>query len=231
MLLVRNYRYFSKLSMKDRVNTIEEKQKRFDKMLLWLDSDRAKAGLAYEDIRLRLSKLFYARGCNQIATEELVDETIERVTKKIDKIFDDYQGEPCRYFYGVARLVFLEYTRRPLIKNLPEENTNARHRSITNDSEDHQADNVSGLRGVVSPDEDDSSVLLQARIACLEKCMRKLEADERKLISIYYQSKNKIEARENLSGELEITKQNLRIRAFRIRKKLQKCVNKCVNKK
>src|SRR5262245_21687271 len=52
----------------------------FDRLLLWLNPDRDKAGEKYEWIRKRLIKIFVCRGCN--VPEELADKTINRVARK-----------------------------------------------------------------------------------------------------------------------------------------------------
>ena len=56
----------------------------FDSLLSWLDPDREWAGEKYEVIRARLIKVFAYRGCH--TPEELADETINRVAKKIDEV-------------------------------------------------------------------------------------------------------------------------------------------------
>ena len=49
-------------------------QESFDALLNWLDPRREEAGQKYEDIRLRLIKIFTCRGC--LEPEDLADETI-----------------------------------------------------------------------------------------------------------------------------------------------------------
>jgi hypothetical protein len=44
--------------------------------------------------------------------EELADEVINRVSKKLPQIVDIYVGDPALYFYGVARKVHREYLRK-----------------------------------------------------------------------------------------------------------------------
>jgi len=85
-------------------------QEAFDALLDWLDSDREQAGIKYEQIRSRLIKFFTGRGC--IDPEELADETINRVTSKLTEIQKEFTGDPALYFYGVAKLVYMEYLRR-----------------------------------------------------------------------------------------------------------------------
>ena len=82
----------------------------FDQMLRWLDADRERAGFKYEEIRLRLIRIFAWRGVNY--AEELADETINRVLSKVHDLAPSYSGDPALYFYGVAQNVFLEYSKR-----------------------------------------------------------------------------------------------------------------------
>ncbi|MFL6230009.1 MAG: hypothetical protein ACJ741_14655, partial [Pyrinomonadaceae bacterium] len=53
----------------------------FEGLLTWLDSDREQAGKKYEDIRSSLIKIFTWRGVAE--AEELADETINRVARKV----------------------------------------------------------------------------------------------------------------------------------------------------
>ena len=89
----------------------------FDALLDWLDSDREQAGIKYEQIRSSLIKIFTGRGC--LDAEELADETINRVTRKINDIKSDFRGDPALYFFGVAKMLLLEYMRRKPPQNPP----------------------------------------------------------------------------------------------------------------
>ncbi len=82
----------------------------FNTFLAWLDPNREEAGRKYEEIRGRLIKIFASRGCS--CPEDLADETISRVIVKSREIGEAYEGEPARYFGGVARNVFHEYSRK-----------------------------------------------------------------------------------------------------------------------
>src|SRR5215216_208156 len=53
----------------------------FDDLLSWLDPDRERAGIRYEEIRDDLIKKFRLCWCS--AAEDLADETINRVVKKL----------------------------------------------------------------------------------------------------------------------------------------------------
>jgi len=90
-------------------------QAAFDKFLTWLDPDREQAGIRYEEIRRKLIKIFECRGCS--SSEDLADETINRVIRKMQELADTYTGDPALYFYGVARNVHLEHVKK--IRTLP----------------------------------------------------------------------------------------------------------------
>jgi hypothetical protein len=78
-------------------------QESFDSLLAWLHPDREQAGERYESIRCSLIRFFSARGFSN--PEELADETIDRVARKIDELVPSYSGDPATYFFAVARLV------------------------------------------------------------------------------------------------------------------------------
>ena len=79
------------------------------RFLVGLDPDSDRAGEKYESLRLTLMKFFDWRGAH--FPEELADETINRVIRKLD------EGETIRdlptYCHGVARLVLLEKLKGP----------------------------------------------------------------------------------------------------------------------
>lgn len=171
-------------------------QESFDALLAWLDPTRETAGQKYEDIRLRLIKIFSCRGCCE--PEDLADETINRVSKKLREIESSYSGDPARYFYGVANKVHLEYLRRRPAPIPP-----------------------------VRPEASDD---IEKEYACLELCIQKLTPNNRVLVLQYYQAEKraKIDHRKQLAEQLGIALNALRIRAYRIRASLQKCVHSCV---
>jgi RNA polymerase sigma factor (sigma-70 family) len=78
-------------------------------LLAGLDSDRERAALKYEEIRRRLIKRFRSRGC--IEAEDLADETINRVIRRLNEI-GEFTGDCEPYFYGVANKVLMEHQRR-----------------------------------------------------------------------------------------------------------------------
>ncbi len=84
-------------------------QKSMERLLRWLHPDREQAGREYELIRRKLIKIFAVRGCD--CSEDLADETIDRVISRLEDIAGGYQGDPSLYFYGVARNVLRVYGR------------------------------------------------------------------------------------------------------------------------
>jgi DNA-directed RNA polymerase specialized sigma24 family protein len=179
----------------------------FDKLLAWLDADRDRAGEKYEYIRHSLIKIFGWQGCHH--TEELADETINRVMRKIDQISGTYEGDPARYFQGVARMVLFEFRRKKL----------------------KLASSHMGIEAAVSepkdaPDKDD------LKFNCLDLCLQQLSKDNRDLILRYYQEEKqaKIDFRKVLADQMEITAGALRVRVHRIRDLLYECISKCLEK-
>ena len=176
-------------------------QEAFDKLLHALDGESARAGNIYQETRNNLIRFFEWRGCP--FPEDHADETINRVAKRI------LEGEDIRdvtkYFFGVARLLFLEIQKaraRELnaLKNLPE-----------------------AERGSHDSDE--------ARLDCLRHCLGGIARDQRDLIIGYYQGEksNKIKNRQILSERLRIPIGTLRMRALRLREQLEACVENCLN--
>lgn len=158
----------------------------------------------YERLRGKLIRIFARRGCE--FPQDLADETISRVAEKVDEIAPTYEGDPARYFYGVARNVYLEYVRRPKTVQLQENRS---------------------WNGA----EEGDSVRKEKTHACLEHCLDKLPTDERRLICEYYlyEKSAKIGHRRKLASELGIGMNALRIKAYRIRQGLCRCVTSCSN--
>lgn len=171
-------------------------QESFDALLAWLDPSREEAGRKYEEIRVRLTKIFTCRGCSE--AEDLADETINRVSNKLDQIIATYEGARAPYFYGVASNVYLEYIRRVLTPMPP-------------------------------PRADDTDLIEQEH-ACLEKCIKSLAPENRRLVRKYYHGEKsaKILQRKKLAAKLGIALNALRIRAHRLRATLQECIECCL---
>jgi len=177
-------------------NTHVLKQEDFERMLKWLDPDPELRGVTYEKIRWRLVAILAARGC--ICPEELADETIDRVARRVIDIQDTYVGDKSIYFLGVMNNVHHEYLKRPTLPRPP------------------------------APDDDMEAK--ETTHLCLEKCLDKLSPNSRRLIERYYsESKRaKIDLRKRIAADLGIGLSTLRLRALRIREKLQTCIEQCL---
>src|SRR6202035_1353560 len=81
----------------------------FEALLARLDSDRERAGERYETIRRRLVRLFEWRGGE--GPEELADETINRVARRMSEGTEIRATDPLGYFFGVAHRVYKEVLR------------------------------------------------------------------------------------------------------------------------
>jgi DNA-directed RNA polymerase specialized sigma24 family protein len=71
---------------------------------------------------------------------------------------------------------------------------------------------------------------VEVEYRCLEECIAKLNEEHRELVLRYYSAdgREKIEQRKLLAEKLGIAPNALRIRAYRIRAALQKCLERCV---
>ena len=172
------------------------KQEDFDRLIRWLDPDPQQSGLTYEKIRWRLVAILAARSCP--CPEELADETIDRVARRVVDIRDSYVGDKAIYFLGVMNNVHHEYLKRPMMPRPPEP--------------------------------DDDGEVKEKVDHCLEKCLDKLSPNSRRMIERYYAEDNqaKIDLRKRIAAELGIGLSTLRLRALRIREKLQTCIEQCL---
>jgi DNA-directed RNA polymerase specialized sigma24 family protein len=176
-------------------------QAAFDGLLRSLDSDTDSAGAIYQEMRGKLTSFFECRGCP--FPEDHADETINRVAKRISE-GEDIRDLP-KYFFGVARLLFLEIQKE-------------RAREL-------QA--LNNLPAAVSSSSDSR----EQRLDCLRHCLESISSEQRDLIIGYYQGEKiaKIKNRQRLSERLQIPINTLRMRALRLRDKLEECVENCLN--
>ena len=178
-------------------------QEAFDRLLDSLGTDRDDAGTRYLEIRRNLVRLFEWRGCP--APDEYADETLNRCARKIG------EGEEIRdvatYCIGIARMLVREMSRdrshqaRPL--------------------EDAPEPRVQPAELEIDPDR---------RVHCLRRCLGQLSPETRNLILHYYQGDkgDKIRNRKSLTELFGIPASTLRMRALRVRERLQLCAENCV---
>src|SRR6185369_387480 len=181
-------------------------QESFDELLLAMGGGNRESGSEkYLEIRTNLMRFFEWRGCS--FPEDHADETINRIAKRVaegEEILN-YSG----YAMGVARLLLLEINK-------------GRQR-------EQQALAEIGTSSEVYEEEPDDS---ESRLVCLRSCLQTLSADNRELILEYYQGEKgeKIQNRKKLMERLGIPVNTLRMRALRVRERLQGCVEECMSR-
>jgi DNA-directed RNA polymerase specialized sigma24 family protein len=184
-------------------------QRAFDQLLNWLDEGRNSDGQKYLEMRERLVAYFDRKNCRD--PDDLADQTLNRVGRRLEEEGITRSESPAKYCYIVARFVFMESLR------------------------DAQKDNT--LRQEIRPAPYNSGFAFseaaekqERMLNCLEQCTVKLDSSQREIILQYYSGKErlKIERRRALAKSLGITVNALSIRACRIRDKLEACVKLCL---
>lgn len=183
----------------------------FDTLLNWLDEGTDSRGEEYLEIRRRLLAYFDRKNC--LAPEELADETLNRVARRLEEEGSISSAAPAQYCYIVARFVFLEHLRATR-DEVP----------LSDLVQEPAADELTGAEA--RDDQEGREKLM----SCLDQCTASLPQTNRDLIIRYYHGelRVKIENRRALAQSLGISINALSIRACRIREKLEACVQQCV---
>lgn len=182
------------------------------RLLNWLDGGANSDGHAYVEMRRRLRDYFGRKNCR--APDDLADETLTRVARRLEEEGITRGETPARYCYIVARFVFLEQLRE----------TKA-HPTVA----DVSGDAVPQLSAPSAADSAEAAGAREARLACLQKCLQELDALNRRIITRYYigSARVKIDNRRQLAESLGLSVNALTIRACRIRARLETCVRRC----
>ena len=177
-------------------------QESFDQLLVAFGGDREAGSRKYLEIRNNLTRFFEWRGCS--FPEDHADETINRIAKRVG------EGEeilnPAGYAMGVARRLLLE-----VIKSRQREQSALTEMGTASEAYVESGDG-------------------ESRLECLRNCLQTLSSDNRELILQYYQGEKseKIQNRKKLLERLGIPVNTLRMRALRLRERLQSCVEDCM---
>jgi len=171
---------------------------KFDALLQWLNSDPTTAGQEYVSIQRGLIAMFAAKGL--FDAEGLADEAINRVADRLPEIGPDYDGKPVHYFRGVARNIIFEAKRR---------------KEIATD---------------VLPERPTKPIDVSDEYNCLIRCLTFLSAKDRNLILDYhvYEGHDKVVNHLAMAEENMTSISNLRVKAYRIRERLEKCMKGCL---
>jgi len=184
----------------------------FELLLERLDNDPVEAAEQYELLRLKLIKCVSWKGCPESQADALADTVLDRVAIKIHK------GEQIQnitaYACEVLRFVWLEHSRR--------------QKEDTTPGDDFPEIAVQPEIAILEdPD---------VRMNCLRICLNEVvpDKDDRKLIVGYYdadESRKNKEQRKDLAAKLGLTMTTLKVKACRIRARLETCINECVSRR
>lgn len=174
----------------------------FEHFLAWLDEGVDSRGERYVEMRRRLVGYFARKRCG--GAEDLADETLNRVVRRLDQEGRITDATPARYCYIVARFVFLESLRSPGIN-------------------DSRYDERVAQPLVEAAD--------RPALDCLVRCLGGLTPPDRELILEYYVGEQGAKAaqRRTLASRLGLSPNALAIRASRIRTRLETCVSACLH--
>ena len=178
-----------------------------EEIFAWLNPDRDVAGSMYVQLHHDLAKLFTYKGFAD--PEALTDEVFDRVAEKVHSVRPTYEGDPRFYFRAVANNVVRE--------NLKKVKTQVSLEDVD-------------LPGQKTTETDETAL---EREECLHSCLRKLTANDRKLIVSYYtkEKQAKIDNRNELAQQLGISVEALRVKVYRLRASLHECIERCLDRK
>ncbi|MCB1025585.1 MAG: hypothetical protein KDB79_14405 [Acidobacteria bacterium] len=178
----------------------------FKKLLQRLDGNSSQAAEKYEELRLKLLKFYTWRGCPDSNADELADETLDRVALKLEEgvEIESLNAYACQ----VSRYVWLEFSRTR--------------------KEDNYGDKMP--EQIVEPEIPDDP---DKRLACLKKCLNEVTDDdaEREFIIGYYDAdagEKLKESRKSLAEKFGLKMNALKVKACRLRVKLERCINECL---
>ena len=180
----------------------------FARFLKWLADGQSPDGQAYLDLRSRLVSYFERKGC--LSADDLADQTLERVNRRLDEVGRIEVETPAKFCYITAKFVFLEYLRAERRKE--------------------SSIDITELERLKGRNEQTDDVDRKEKLdRCLTGCLSELPTVERSLIVEYYfgERRAKIDHRRSLADKLGLSPNALAIRACRIRERLESCIREC----
>lgn len=182
----------------------------FARLLEWIDEGADSDGQKYLEVRQKLVAYFDRKNCP--SPDELADETLNRVARRLEEEGKLESETPAKFCYITARFVFLESLR----------------------SQEHKGVSIDEIKAekIDANDRSEEKIVKEKMLACLEKCVGELNEINRELIVKYYYGAEriKIENRRAMAEKLGVSSNALTVRACRIRDKLEICVRKCAGK-
>lgn len=157
----------------------------WDGFLRWLDDGTDSGGQSYMEMRRRLVAYFDRKNCRN--PDDLADETLDRVARRLKEEKTIETETPAKYWYTVARFVFMESLRSKDTKSDPIDELS-------------RPDELRVADGGDQDERDEKEKMLN----CLDKCSGELETKNRDLIFRYY------------AGEERVKIENRRSRRFSV---------------
>ena len=185
-----------------------------DAMLERLGHDQDLAGLKYQEIRAALIRYLRCGGC--LTPEEHADEVINIVAERVLENKPFNSSNPNAHFFAVARNLLRDYWKKRDRQPLPLEEL------------------PPGLQPFHDPEEEQQErarrETSERQAECLDRCLRELAVEEYDLILRYYMNEKaeKTRGRREIAGETGKSINALRVKAHRIRKKLERCCDECM---
>jgi DNA-directed RNA polymerase specialized sigma24 family protein len=185
----------------------------FDNFLLYLDSDRERAGERYSKLQKALVSFFAWR--NSLDPESRAAETLDILSKQITegRQIDNVET----YSIGVARKVLLK-----------EHNSREANQVSLDELQSNYDVRLSVQSKQTLADREMSQQLYDE---CMSTCLQQLSESDRLLISMYAAtSGHDKDNREKLARESGVSLPGLRVRINRIRGALKECLRKCLKR-
>lgn len=174
----------------------------FQILLDRLDNDPEK----YEELRVKIAHLLRWRGCAESHADDLADVTLDRVATKLAA--GEQVDNVHAFAAAVARFIWLEHSRK--------------------NKADAVGDDLPEVAVEPAIDIDDPDT----RMRCLRRCVATKFSDEDRILVVNYYDTDADEkaktARRRLAESLGLTLNVLKVRACRLRMRLEKCINDCV---
>lgn len=195
---------------KDAGDSLTERQ--LERLLDRLGSDREAAAREYERIRSRLVRFLEWRECSE--AEDVADEAMNRVARRLAEGVEIESGDPYVYFRGVAGKVMREWVRGRMRER------DAHRRAVA------ESERLCGPAFVGDGTDPHVSDLVRERLGLLWACLDRLPDEDRELVLSFYQGDGpaRIRQRRLLARGAGVSMDTLRLRAFRIRRRLERCI-------
>ncbi|MEP7339786.1 MAG: hypothetical protein ABI977_18755 [Acidobacteriota bacterium] len=192
----------------------------YDILLRWLSPDESQAARHYQSLRHKLVELFRRRGVLSSVLDELADETLDRVGRKLSAGEVIQHPEPMAYLHGVADNVLREYWRK-----LQQQT-----------SREIPLDKPASLNSIKFDSRLQQQRERQERehwLECLDEYLKSLSPEEERLIRACYHDDARQQAanRRAAAERLNLEEGSLRARLHRIRQTLERKVRACVERR